>query len=62
MKVEDILSQGITLADPLRLDVRGEVASGQDCSIDINVILEGDVELGDNVSIGPNCVIKNTKI
>jgi len=62
MKVEDILNQGITVADPLRLDIRGEVVAGKDCSLDVNVILEGDIKLGDNVSIGPNCVIKNTKI
>ena len=62
MKAKDILDQGITVADPSRLDVRGEVVSGKDCSIDINVILEGNVELKDNVSIGPNCVIKNSKI
>ena len=62
MKAKDILDQGITVADPSRLDVRGEVVSGKDCSIDINVILEGNIELKDNVSIGPNCVIKNSKV
>ncbi len=62
MKAKDILDQGITVADPTRLDVRGSVSSGKDCFIDINVILEGNIELGDNVSIGPNCVIKNTFI
>ena len=62
MKVQDILEMGITVSDPLRLDIRGNVSSGQDCSIDVNVILEGDVALGDNVSIGPNCIIKNTSI
>jgi len=62
MKVQDILDMGITVSDPSRLDVRGEVVSGKDCSIDVNVILEGNVKFGDNVSIGPNCVIKNTSI
>ena len=52
MKAQDILDMGITVSDPSRLDVRGEVTSGKDCSIDVNVILEGNVELGDNVSIG----------
>ncbi len=62
MKVQDLLDMGITVSDPSRLDVRGEIASGKDCSIDVNVILEGDVKFGDNVSIGPNCVIKNSSI
>jgi bifunctional UDP-N-acetylglucosamine pyrophosphorylase/glucosamine-1-phosphate N-acetyltransferase len=62
MKVQDLLDMGITVSDPSRLDVRGEITSGKDCSIDVNVILEGDVEFGDNVSIGPNCVIKNSSI
>ena len=62
MKVQDILDMGITVSDPSRVDVRGEIVSGKDCSIDVNVILEGSIELGDNVSIGPNCIIKNTTI
>ena len=62
MKVQDILEMGVTVSDPLRLDIRGQVSSGQDCSIDVNVILEGDIVLGNNVSIGPNCVIKNSSI
>ena len=62
MKVEEILEMGVTVSDPLRLDIRGQVSSGQDCSIDVNVILEGNIVLGNNVSIGPNCVIKNSSI
>ena len=62
MKVQDILEMGVTVSDPLRLDIRGQVSSGQDCSIDVNVILEGNIVLGNNVSIGPNCVIKNSSI
>ena len=68
MKVKDILDMGITVSDPDRLDIRGQVEAGKDCSIDVNVIIYGDVKLGDNVSIGPNCIIKdafiesNTKI
>ena len=49
-------------ADPFRLDVRGDVQAGNDCSIDVNVILEGDISLGDNVSIGPNTILKNATI
>lgn len=57
-----LMRSGVTLADPARLDVRGEVAAGQDCRIDINVVLEGKVTLGERVSIGPGCVIKNASI
>ena len=62
MKVKDILDMGITVSDPDRLDIRGQVEAGKDCSIDVNVIIYGDVKLGDNVSIGPNCIIKDTFI
>lgn len=50
------------LADPSRIDVRGNLSTGTDCSFDINLIIEGEVEIGSNVSIGPNCVIKDSKI
>ena len=62
MNVEDLLNMGITISDPNRLDVRGDVVCGKDCSVDVNVILEGSIKLGDNVSIGANCIIKNTSI
>ena len=62
MKAQDLIDNGVTVADPLRLDVRGDVQAGNDCSIDVNVILEGDVILGDNVSIGANTILKNTTI
>lgn len=55
-----LMAQGVTLLDPERFDVRGEVSVGRDVLIDINVILEGRVEIADNVSIGPNCVIKDS--
>lgn len=55
-----LMAQGVTLLDPARFDVRGEVSVGRDVLIDINVILEGKVEIADNVSIGPNCVIKDS--
>ena len=53
---------GVTLADPTRIDVRGEISHGQDISIDVNTIFEGKVSIGNNVSIGANCVIKDSKI
>ncbi len=55
-----LMAQGVTLLDPTRFDLRGEVSVGHDVLIDINVILEGKVEIADNVSIGPNCVIKDS--
>lgn len=57
-----LMAQGVTLIDPARFDVRGEVSVGRDVLIDINVILEGRVVIEDNVQIGPNCVIKNTTL
>ena len=62
MKAEDLFEQGVTIADASRVDVRGDVESGKDCYIDVNVILEGSIALGDNVSIGPNTIIKNARI
>ena len=55
-----LMAQGVTLRDPARLDVRGQVTVGRDVVIDVNVILEGQVEIEDGVSIGPNCVIKDS--
>jgi bifunctional UDP-N-acetylglucosamine pyrophosphorylase/glucosamine-1-phosphate N-acetyltransferase len=62
MKTEDLFNQGITIVDAKRLDVRGEVKAGKDCLIDVNVILEGDITLGNNVSIGPNTILKDVEI
>ena len=57
-----LLDQGVTLADPSRIDIRGELICGSDVSIDINCIFEGLVQLGDNVRVGANCILKNTKV
>ena len=62
MKSKDLLEQGITISDASRVDVRGSVSAGKDCSIDVNVILEGEITLGTNVSIGPNCFLKDVVI
>ena len=59
---EKLLVSGATLADPDRIDIRGEVTVGQDCFIDINAVFEGKNQLGDNVEIGPNCIIQNSTI
>ncbi|WAG79072.1 bifunctional UDP-N-acetylglucosamine diphosphorylase/glucosamine-1-phosphate N-acetyltransferase GlmU [Metapseudomonas furukawaii] len=55
-----LMAQGVTLIDPQRFDVRGEVSVGRDITIDVSVILEGRVVIEDNVQIGPNCVIKDS--
>lgn len=61
-QVEALMIAGVTVADPARLDIRGQVTAGRDCFIDINVLLLGSVELGDKVIIEPNCVIQDAKI
>ncbi|PID45661.1 MAG: UDP-N-acetylglucosamine diphosphorylase/glucosamine-1-phosphate N-acetyltransferase [Proteobacteria bacterium] len=58
-KVNELMARGVTLLDPSRVDVRGTVTVGKDVVIDINAILEGDVALGDGVSVGANCILKN---
>lgn len=58
----EFMTDGLTLIDPNRFDCRGTLAFGTDVTIDINCVVEGDVELGNDVSIGPNCCLKNAKI
>ncbi len=58
----ELMTKGVTLKDPARFDLRGTVETGQDVSIDINVILEGACKIGNNVSIGANTVIKDSII
>ncbi len=58
-----LMSQGVTLLDPSRFDLRGKIETiGTDVEIDINVVLEGELNLGNNVKIGANCIIKNAVI
>ena len=59
---QELMLNGVTLADPSRLDVRGNVTIGQDSFIDVNVVLEGPVAIGNNVHIGANCIIKGSTI
>jgi len=61
-QADALMVAGATLRDPARIDIRGELIVGQDCEIDINLIVEGKVHLGDNVKIGANCVLKNCTI
>jgi bifunctional UDP-N-acetylglucosamine pyrophosphorylase/glucosamine-1-phosphate N-acetyltransferase len=58
-----LMEQGVTLRDPERIDIRGEITDlGQDVEIDINVILEGKIRLGNGVRIGPHVVLRNASI
>jgi bifunctional UDP-N-acetylglucosamine pyrophosphorylase/glucosamine-1-phosphate N-acetyltransferase len=61
-QAEALMAQGVTLRDPARFDLRGELSAGRDVEIDVNVILEGKVTIGDRVSIGANVVIRNSTI
>ena len=61
-QANELMKQGVHLIDPSRFDLRGHVTVGKDVQIDINVIIEGDCEIGDNVTIGAGCIIKNSKI
>ena len=58
----ELMRQGASLLDPARIDVRGEVQTGQDVIIDVNCVFEGKVVLGDGVEIGPNCYLKDCVI
>jgi bifunctional UDP-N-acetylglucosamine pyrophosphorylase/glucosamine-1-phosphate N-acetyltransferase len=57
-----LLEAGVRLADPLRIDVRGPVSTGRDVELDINVILEGEVSLGDDVRIGAFTRVKDSHL
>lgn len=59
---EKLLESGVTLADPARIDVRGELVCGADVSIDVNCVFLGRVELGDDVRVGANCILRNVKV
>jgi bifunctional UDP-N-acetylglucosamine pyrophosphorylase / glucosamine-1-phosphate N-acetyltransferase len=61
-QARELMLAGVTLVDPTRLDVRGTVKVGRDVEFDVNLVLEGNVILGDRVRIGPNCVIRDCEI
>ena len=58
----ELMGRGVGLADPARIDVRGHLACGRDVAIDVNCVFEGAVTLGDRVTIGANCVLRNVRI
>ena len=62
VQARDLMNQGVTLADPARFDLRGDLEAGKDVFIDINAVIQGEVSIGNQVSIGPNCVIRDTRI
>jgi len=57
-----LMEDGVMLRDPSRIDVRGTLNTGQDVILDINTVFEGDVNLGNNVNIGANCILKDAKV
>jgi bifunctional UDP-N-acetylglucosamine pyrophosphorylase/glucosamine-1-phosphate N-acetyltransferase len=61
-KSTELMRAGVQLADPERVDIRGKVEAGTDVFIDVNVVLEGDISLGDGVQIGPGCVLKDCQL
>lgn len=59
---QELMRNGVSLLDPARFDLRGRLHAGRDVTIDVNVIIEGDVELADGVSVGANVILKNCRI
>ena len=61
-RARDLMLAGATLADPARIDIRGELVCGRDVAIDVNCIFEGRVALGDGVKIGANCILRDVSV
>jgi bifunctional UDP-N-acetylglucosamine pyrophosphorylase/glucosamine-1-phosphate N-acetyltransferase len=61
-RATQLLEQGVALADPARIDIRGRLTCGREVDIDVNCIFEGEVVLGDRVSIGAQCVLRNVRV
>jgi bifunctional UDP-N-acetylglucosamine pyrophosphorylase / glucosamine-1-phosphate N-acetyltransferase len=61
-RAQELMLAGATLADPLRIDIRGDIQVGRDVFIDVNTVLIGNVQLAAGVKVGPNCVIANSRI
>jgi len=61
-EADRLMREGVTIADPDRIDIRGKVSAGQDCFVDINTVFEGDVTLGARVSVGPGAVIIDSSL
>jgi len=61
-QADTLMAAGVRLADPARLDVRGELSCGSDVEIDVNCVFEGRVVIGDGARIGANCVLRDTTV
>ncbi|MCE1241305.1 MAG: bifunctional UDP-N-acetylglucosamine diphosphorylase/glucosamine-1-phosphate N-acetyltransferase GlmU [Azonexaceae bacterium] len=61
-QAERLMVDGVRLADPARIDIRGQLTHGRDVAIDVGCVFEGRVELGDAVEVGPYCVLKNVEV
>ncbi len=61
-QADELMAAGVTFADPARVDIRGKLVCGTDVFIDVNVVFEGDVTLGDNVRIGMNNLLRNSAV
>lgn len=59
---DQLMTGGVVISDRSRLDIRGRLECGRDVQLDVNVVIEGDVSLGDEVSIGANCIVRNAQI
>jgi bifunctional UDP-N-acetylglucosamine pyrophosphorylase/glucosamine-1-phosphate N-acetyltransferase len=62
LRARELMLAGVTVIDPERIDVRGAVSCGRDVVLDVNVLLEGPVQLGDGVRVGANCVLSQVKV
>ena len=61
-QADELMRAGLGLSDPSRFDLRGRLRFGRDVLIDINAVLEGEIVLGDDIEIGPNCLLRNVRI
>jgi len=61
-QAQNLMEQGVTLIDPKRIDVRGELSCGRDVQIDVNCVFEGRVVLGNGVRVGANCVLREVEV
>ncbi|MCB1678619.1 MAG: bifunctional UDP-N-acetylglucosamine diphosphorylase/glucosamine-1-phosphate N-acetyltransferase GlmU [Halioglobus sp.] len=61
-QARELMRQGVSIADAARLDIRGTLTCAQDVSIDVNVVIEGEVRLGRRVTVGPNCVLRDVVV
>jgi bifunctional UDP-N-acetylglucosamine pyrophosphorylase/glucosamine-1-phosphate N-acetyltransferase len=61
-RASELMRAGVTIVDPARVDIRGEISCGRDVVLDINVILEGKVRLGDRARVGPGCLLRDCEL